>query len=347
MPDSYQGHGNQPLVTLQQKVNFLSETQHYPQKLKYVRPVQTHMSWVFLTDMYVYKMKKPVKYPYLDYSTLSQRKGACHDEIKLNQQLAPDIYLDVVPLNYNDERKFHLEGDGMAVEWLVKTRRVDIDMMLDELMQKDAVPDDPLKEVAQHLGRFYQEQEPLEIDAFAYWNKLLKEIRGSYQVLLEDRFALPLDLVKDVISTQQSFLTGQENLFRDRIQHNFIKEGHGDLRPDHICLLSKPVILDRLEFNRDLRIVDTLDDLAYLDMECDRHRNPATGKVFLDTYAAMHDDPVPENLLMFYKSKRATLRAKLTLEHLNDKQYTDYDKWVNKAHDYLSLAKRYTNAMKK
>ena len=342
-----QAHRMKDFVGLKQKVNFLQNTDAYPQEIRNVQVKETHMSYVFLTDVYVFKMKKPVRLPYLDFSSLGKRKVDCHNEVELNQRLAPETYLDVLPLTYDKDRKLHINGPGKTVEWLVKMRRLDEDKMLQKLILKDEVPKDKLHKTADFLADFYRQSGPVEIDSFAYWNKLLDGVRTSYQVILDERYELPLNLIKEVVSVQQTFLTQKDTLFEQRVKQSKILEGHGDLRPAHICLEDKPVIFDCLEFNKELRTLDPLDELAFLDMECERIRNQEVGKVFLQVYAEKNEEEIEEELLLFYKSKRATLRAKLSLQHLEDEEYQDQDQWVNKAHDYLSLAKRYTDELSK
>jgi aminoglycoside phosphotransferase family enzyme len=332
-------------VPLNQKVDFLKQADTYRKDIKSVRTIETHMSWLFITDIYVYKLKKPNSLPYLDFSSLEKRKDDCFKELELNQQLAADTYLDVVSLNYDEKRQLHLGGSGRTVDWLVKMRKLDDSKMLDQLISEEAVPEDGLKAAADLLMGFYQQAEPVPTEAFAYWNKLLDGIRDSYAVLMDDRFDLPLDLIKEVVSVQQSYLMDHDSIFEERVNASRIIEGHGDLRPEHICLEDKPVIFDCLEFNDNFRQLDPLDELAFLDMECERIRNNEVGKFFRKAYTDASGDNFPEPLWLFYKSKRATLRAKLSLQHLDDKHYTDKTTWVDKAHDYLSLAKRYTDRM--
>jgi aminoglycoside phosphotransferase family enzyme len=136
------------------------------------------------------------------------------------------------------------------------------------------------------------------------------------------------------------------DFFSSRISKGRIIDAHGDLRPDHICLAPQPVIIDRIEFNRDLRIMDVAEELSFLALECEMQGYPAIGQLFLDIYSERSNDDLPDPLILFYKAARAFLRAKLSIHHLLEKQYhKDKQKWRSRCENYLQVSDHYCKQM--
>jgi aminoglycoside phosphotransferase family enzyme len=143
----------------------------------------------------------------------------------------------------------------------------------------------------------------------------------------------------------QQFLSDKPELFDARVKGQKIVEAHGDLRPEHICLIDPPVIIDCLEFSRTLRILDTVDELAFLALECEYAGAPYIGEVVFETYRQLTDDNPAHALVHFYKALRALLRAKLTIRHLDDHDASEHYKWIQRAGDYLQLAEYYAGML--
>lgn len=336
MAESTQTH-----ISLSEKVAFLQTPSHYPHAPIAVKAVETHMSWVFMAGGLVYKFKKPVKRTFLDFSTLEKRRANGLEEVRLNRRLAGEVYLGLVPLVADEQGRLHLEGEGEPVEWLVKMHRLPAERMLDFVIEHEALDDEDVLGVARRMALFYRDAPPEELPPEEYLRRRKNDIWKNAEALANPRYALPAALVDEVMSQQKAFLDKAGYLLKKRAAEQKILEAHGDLRPEHICLLPDPVIFDCLEFNRDFRILDPADELAFLAMECDYLGAPSVGPLAFDTYTAITGDRPPPELIAFHKSHRAGLRAKLSIWHIKNDSSGPVEKWQKKAVAYLELARSY------
>lgn len=332
-------------ISLEDKVAFLKSTQIYSEKTNSVEAIETHMSWVFLTEDYVYKLKKPVKADSLDYSTVLKREKNCHIEVRLNKRLAPDIYLGVVPIAVDKDGQLTLQDNGKVVDWLVKMRRLPFNCMLDYVIQNGTVKENDIITFTNVLTNFYIEAKKIKITSSDYCSRFEKGILENREILLSPQYNLSKSLIKSITTIQLDFITKHSERLAQRTKDNKIVEAHGDLRPEHICLLEKPAIIDCLEFSRELRILDPIDELSFLALECERLGSSFIGKRVLEIYSKNANDMPPVNLIHFYKSYRACVRAKLAIWHLRDDQVLDHAKWVHRANEYLNLADKYAHKL--
>jgi len=329
-------------LALSAKVAFLRQAHVYREATTHVKTVETHRSWVFLTDHYAYKLKKPVRSAFMDSSTVGARKFYCEEEVRLNRRLAGDVYLATVPLTMDRAGMLELNGTGPAVDWLVKMRRLPADRMLDIVIQSKRIQDSQTHAVALKLARFYQASAPVSIAPIDYWSGFEREVRANLGELSRPVFGLRKELVEPPCAAQLNLLTEAPAMFDQRVHEGRIVEGHGDLRPEHICLLEpEPVIIDCLEFNRELRTLDAAADLAFLAQECERFGAPQVGQIILDVYSQVTRDRPAAILLSFYKSFWACVRAKLCVWHLTDPICHDPAKWSQLAKEYLARAGSY------
>ena len=331
-----------PGISLAAKVARLCTPQAYPEHPGQVTPIETHMSWVFLAGSLAYKLKKPVRYDYLDFTTLAGRAHFCREEVRLNQRLAPDVYLGVAPLALTPGGELRVEAPGEPVEWLVKMRRLDARLMLDRQIAAGTLDAAALHRAAGWLVQFYAEAPPAVQDAPAWRAQLADAVRQDRETLADPVYGLPAGTVKAVHDVLAGLLAGSPALFDARVAAGRVVEGHGDLRPEHVCLQDPPVIFDRLEFNRRFRIADAADELAALAMECERLGAPAVGEVLFTVYGERTGDaPAPE-LRAFYGAHRACVRARLAVQHIHELAPEAWPKWLALAADYLALAEKHT-----
>jgi len=323
--------------TLDAKVSFLSRPDAYrPTPGEIVRR-ETHMSWVFLVGDRVYKLKKPVRFPYLDFSSLARREASCRAELRLNRALAPDIYLDVVPL-VDTGAGLSIGGDGTTVDWLVVMKRLDERQMLDSLIAERRVDIVKLDRLVEVLAQFYCSATPVFLAPAIHLADWKRSLAYNRRILFDPRFDLPAGLVRRIDWAQQRFLQQRGHLIAARLRHRRIVDGHGDLRPEHIWLGDTVRIIDCLEFNPRLRVVDPFDEVAYLSLECER-----LGAAWLGAFIErrmkrlLRDGPV-EELFTFYRCHRATLRARLAIAHLLEEHPRTPEKWPRLARSYLALA---------
>lgn len=327
------------------KVACLTNPASYPERPAAVEVVQTHMSCVFLTAEHAYKLKKPVRYEFLDFSTLEARRIDCEEELRLNRRLAPDIYLDMVPLVSTRDGALALGGPGEVVDWLVKMRRLPSQLMLDRAIRDGTVTRGAIRRLAVVLADFYRRCEPVAMEPGAYRRRFHRDILANQQSLAAPEYGLPQALVQAATSGLLAVVVGEPSLFDRRVSERRIVEGHGDLRPEHVCLGERPLVIDCLEFNSDWRILDPVDELAYFAQECEHVGAPWIGESVLDTYREATGDDPPSRLVEFYKGFRAGVRAKLSAWHLRDHlDPADQGRWIARAGRYLELAHRHAEA---
>ncbi len=325
--------------TLAAKVEFLSQASAYPHRPTEVSHRETHMSWVFLADDTVYKLKKPVHFPYLDFSTLARREAACRAELELNRRLAPDIYLDVVPL-VSSAAGFCIGGVGNVADWLVVMRRLDERYMLDRTIVEGRLETWQLDQLVATLVRFYRHTARDYASPALHLAEWRRSLAFNRSILLDPRLGIPPGLVNHLDCVQRRFVVRRGEMLADRVRHRRIVDGHGDLRPEHIWLGDPVKIIDCLEFNPRLRAVDPYDEIAFLSIECER-----LGASWAGTYIKQHmirglgDGPTGE-LFTFYRCHRATLRARLAIAHLLEPNPRTPEKWPALARTYLGIAAR-------
>jgi aminoglycoside phosphotransferase family enzyme len=338
-PENTSGYG------LEAKVRALSDPANYPEAPRTLEAHETHMSWVFLTEHHAYKLKKPVRYDFLDFSTLEKRHADCEAEVRLNRRFAPDVYLGVVALTVDANGSLRLDGNGKPIEWLVKMRRLPAVHMLDQRIRAGHLDNAEIRQVARRLAEIYRQCEPQTFAAGAYRARFAAAIELNRRELARPEFDLPSAAMAAAHAAQVDFLAHDAALLDARVASNRIVEGHGDLRPEHVCLEPVPVIIDCLEFNREFRIVDPADELAFLAMECASLGAPDAGELLASTCLAAMGDQPPARLVTFYKLFRAMMRARLAIWHLHELQPKDWTKWRQSAQTYLALAEAYAREL--
>lgn len=333
---------NNPWDALKEKVDYLKQPSSYHETCSEVISIETHMSWVFLTDNHAYKLKKPVSFSYLDFSGLQSRLLNCHKEVILNQYLAPDIYLGTIPFLQNKNKDFIPVGcpdnDNTVVDWFVKMKRFARDKTLDQAIITNKIDTNLVLESAQSLAQFYVRAKARPINAQWYIKNFERKIIANKQALSNPVFGLDAAEITELHEIQLNDLHKLADTITHRVKNGHIIECHGDLRPEHICLDHPPIIFDRLEFNPTLRVMDVAEELAYLSLECDLLGNAAVSNIYSTTCEKAIQDTPPPELCSFYKCIRACLRAKISAWHLNDSEVTDLEKWYQKANMYLNYA---------
>lgn len=324
--------------SIDRKVRWLGRASTYPETTGAVEVIETHMSWVFLTERHAYKLKKPIRYDVLDFSTVELRLRSCQRELSLNRRLAPDVYLAVVPLTLEPDGALRVAGVGPPVDWLVKMRRLPEARTLEHLIRRGAVTREDVDPAARALARFYQLAVPAGVDGGGYYRHLRDALVSDRQELLDPAYGLIAGEVCRVADEQLAYLETARPTVEGRIREGRVVEGHGDLRPEHIFLTHPPAIIDCLEFSRDLRIQDPADELSFLALECARLGSPKVGTWFFETYRGVTGDDPPAGLLRFYRRLRALRRAKIAVWHLREPDRGRAREWRDRARWYLTEA---------
>lgn len=333
------------IIPLSEKVSFLQQPEVYPDPTMKVETKETHTSWVFLLDDFAYKLKKPVQFRSLDLHTTETRLKNCRKEMRMNKRLAGDLYVGIVSLVLNEEGKLQIDDKGLVVDWLVKMKRIPEENLLDYAIRHQIADKRMVKGAAMLLAEFYKNALPVHMKPDLYRKKLKDKIIATQADLLHALYHLPIGLIEQISKNLVHFLNNHYLLFDERVTHGKIIEAHGDLKPEHICLLPRPAIIDSLEFNRELRIMDIAEELSFLDMECEIMGDFITGRQFFDTYEKVTNDDIPGSLILFYKTKKALLRTWLVASHVMEAGYKEEPKWLEKANTYLQLAKKYNDKL--
>ncbi len=308
-----------------------------------VELIETHMAWVVLAGDAALKMKKSVRYPFLDFSTLRAREHACREELRLNARLAPWVYLGLDALQW--------DGDGLSLvseaerspgartlDWIVRMKRLPRDRMLDALAGQGAVTPAQVDAVADMLVAFYRAAGPAGPEDDRYVARFEREHARNREVLCDERLGLAGE-AGPVLDDFGRVLAAQAPRLRGRAAAGRVVDGHGDLRPEHVCLLDAPVIIDALEFNAELRRVDPIDEAAQLGVECDALGATWIGPRLAARLAAGLDDPEGLALLPFYRAWRALLRARLALAHLLEPVPRRPERWAPLARRFVAAAR--------
>ena len=216
--------------------------------------------------------------------------------------------------------------------------------MMDYAIAARTLTPEDVRSVAAFLSRFYRTCKPMVFDAAHYRQSFALGIEENLRELTRPEFGLAADSVRAACAAQHEFLERRPELFDQRVGAGRIVEGHGDLRPEHICLGPTLAIIDCLEFSRELRLLDTADELAYLALECERLGAAWVKDKLFGTYADITGDTPGNALVHFYQSYRACLRAKIAIWHLNEARFRNSAKWTDRARQYLRLANEHANS---
>ncbi|HVA49182.1 MAG TPA: AAA family ATPase [Pirellulales bacterium] len=322
-------------------VETLKQPAAYPDRPRKVSLIETHISWVFVTDRFVYKLKKPVRFDFVDFSTPEARRRACQDECDLNQRLAAGVYLGVLPVTQTGDGRLALNGRGQTVDWVVKMRRLPADRMLDELIRNGQLSAADIEQLATWLAKYYQRLSPLCLGAEEYRKKIEQHVRDNRAELLRGEHRLPAEVVKRCHAAQLRFLALEHAQLDHRVCDGRIVDGHGDLRPEHICLEHEPVVFDCIEFNDELRRVDVADEIGFLAMECDYLGAQALGARIEAVYRRVGCDFFSAALWNFYKCYRACVRSKVAALAAAQTSAPPGDAAHQRSLAYLHLAERY------
>lgn len=286
----------------------LSRPSAYPWAPHGVELIETHISWVFLAGNRVLKVKRPVRYPFVDHSTVERRRRSCEAEVTLNRRLTEGVYLGVLPIAAGGDGLV-VGGPGPPVEWATLMRRLPGDRMLDRLLRDRARPDDLVDRLAERLIPFHRSAAPCPADVSAYDPSPvlianLDEVRGfAGRPIGNHQFAVVDRAVRAMVETDA-------DLFRRRAAEGWVRDGHGDLRPEHVCLEDgRTQVFDCVEFSASLRCADVASDVAFLLMELDCAGAGGIAAGLVDRYRSA-GIPLPPALLRVYRTHRALVRVK-------------------------------------
>lgn len=337
-PDQPSLASGEGMPLLVDKVSFLASPGAYSHRPAEVEVRETHMSWLFLAGSRVYKLKKPLRRPFLDLSTVEKRKHNCETELRLNRRLAGDVYLRALPLRVDERGELTLGAEGDIVDWLVEMTRLPAAEMLDERIRLGKLGDDEIVSLADCLAALYQRETPQVRDGDAYLRHIETESRLNRTLLMQPRFGLDRQKVAAVLDRVDALIEHWTPAIRERIAQGRIVEGHGDLRPEHVCLVHPPRIIDCLEFDRNMRLLDPYDEVNYLGLECEFVGAGWIRPLLLSQLDEIIGHRPSPQLIATYGAFRASLRARICIAHLIDDNPLEPKRWPDEARRYLSMA---------
>lgn len=307
--------------------------------------IQTHVSFVLLTGDYVYKVKKPVNFGFLDYSTLEKRRHFCEQELVMNKRGAGEIYLEVLPISQSGEA--YQLGGNEPVEYTLKMKQFPQEALFVNLFEQDKLSEKDLEELGKVVANFHKQCPSNDyVRTFGKASQIRQAIDENYQQTVKyiggPQTQQQFDETKKFTD---SFFEEKEDLIESRIANNWIRECHGDLHIRNIALWQDKILLfDCIEFNEPFRFVDVMFDIAYAVMDFDARNRPEFGNAYLNTYIEQTGDWEALEVLPLYLSRQSYVRAKVTSFLLDDPAVSAEEK--QKASDiaaqYYKLAWQYT-----
>ena len=345
-PAHTQGMSNAPHPAL---ITALLDPAAYDHPCRGLRCIETHISWLLLTGDYVYKIKKPVNFGFLDFSSLARRKHFCEEEMRLNSRLAPQVYLQVARITGSTETP-HIDGNGPAQEYAVKMRQFDNAGLFDRLIRDGLLSRQIISDTATILARFHDSIPIAEADStFGEPAAVHHPVCENFAQLQQHAANL---LNKDdqrqrferIQQWSEKSFAELEATFSQRKRDGFIRECHGDLHLGNIVLIDGQVTpFDGIEFNANLRWIDIISEMAFLCMDLHDHGRSDLAHRLLNAWLEITGDYAGLAVLRYYQCYRAMVRAKVAALRGEQAASGDSEKQID---NYLQLAERYTQASK-
>ena len=295
-------------------IDALRDVRCYPHPVSTLEIIETHASWVILTGEHAYKIKKSVDLGFLDYSTLAKRRDACYEELRLNHVLAPELYIDVVPIT-GPASTPHMDGEGDAIEYAVHMHQFDQDCQLDHLLERGQLHPQDLRVAAEHVAAFHMAA-PI-MDSGGPYGRALdvhKSTVDNFTTLVPLLAAKYADVITRLRGWSDAEYQVQQVCMGTRRNLGYVRECHGDLHLANIVKYHGRILaFDRIEFSEALRWIDVMNDSAFLVMDLLYHRRTDLAFSFLNSYLQVTGDYRGLSVLRYYLVYRALVRAKVAM----------------------------------
>jgi aminoglycoside phosphotransferase family enzyme/predicted kinase len=327
-------------------LEYLKNPAFYGSNIESVKVLQTHISFVALTGEYAYKVKKPVNFGFLDFSTLEKRKYFCEEEMRLNKRLCRNIYLDVIPIAQKNNL-VRLNGKGEIIDYALKMKEFSQDKIMTNLMKKGKIDEEVIDKICTILVDFYNSGEHSdEIDKYGEVKSIKQNIDENFeQTKSIVDVAIPKDIYEYIKNVSNTFFYKKKDVFEQRIKEEHIHDCHGDLHSGNIVVTDKIYIFDCIEFNKRFRFCDVASDISFLAMDLDYLNYPFLSSYLINSYVEKSKDDDIFNVLNFYKSYRAYVRGKINGFRLNDPTVDKKEKKliIETAKKYFDLSHYYAS----
>ena len=330
-----------------QVVEALMKPEAYDEEPGKIELTQTHISFVFLTRNFVYKVKKAVDLGFLDFTTLEKRRFFCEKELELNRRLCGEMYLEVVPINRSNIIK--IKGEGKPIEYAVKMKRMPQEKMMNKLLEENKVNSKLIDEIAKIIAEFHSKAET---------NRRISEF-GSLAIIetnWKENFEQTQEFVSKTISMKDFkfireridyFMKRNVSFFEKRMAERRVRDCHGDIHSGNIFVTDRIYIFDAIEFNERFRYSDVASDIAFLAMDLDFKGRTDLSSFFVEKYVKYSGDQELTKLLPFYKCYRAYVRGKVISFKLQDPNVGSEEKGaaMKEAKAYFKLASAYAKIL--
>ena len=340
--------GDNNLVSDQKEiVEALMNPDAYLEETGQIDLKQTHISFIFMTENFVYKVKKAVNFGFLDFSSLEKRRIFCEKELELNKRLCGDMYLEVVPVTKSDVGTIKMDGDGDIIEYAVKMRRIPEEKIMTHLLEEGKVDENLVDRIAELIAEFHLR---------AKTNNRIRKFGSLFMIKKnwKENFEQTKELAGEIISQEcyeliqervENFMVKNASFFEKRVLDDRVRECHGDIHAGNIFVADRIYIFDAIEFNERFRYCDVASEIAFLAMDLDYKNRGDLARLFVEKYIQYSGDWELEKILPFYKCYRAYVRGKVTSFKINDLNVDRKDKIAAKkeAQAYFDLAAEYTN----
>lgn len=330
---------------MQDWIHSLQDPVSYDHAVSKIELRETHISWVFLTGRFAYKIKKPVDFGFLNFTTLEKRKFYCEEEVRLNRRLAPDIYLSVVPITNKDNHPFisrvALPG-AEILDYAVCMAQFEPDLTLDRIESNEGLSGEQVDIIAETVADFHSRVERAALEsAFGWPDQVIGPPRDNFKDTHVQGFETRLGQIAEWTEKEWARLGP---VFEKRKRNGFIRECHGDMHLGNIALVNdKPVIFDCIEFNEPFRWIDVQSDAAFLVMDLVERGHKDHAFRFLNRYLECTGDYEGLLVLRYYLVYRAMVRAKVASLRMHQ-EGANVPELVLSFEHYVQMAESFANS---
>lgn len=307
--------------------------------------IETHISWVFLCDQLVYKVKKPIRYSFLDFSSMAKRKYFCQREIELNKRITDEIYIDVQPIRLISGLYFIGGKDGEIIDYTVKMKKMDPEKQMDLLLINNKVTGAHIQNLAERIAMFHKKTDIIFQKDILDVQKKFDDLGEESDYLSEHLNADSKAIINNAVAISYAFVQKNKTILYSRLKGGFLRDCHGDLHSRNIFLLPYPEPFDCIEFNDDFRQIDILNEIAFLCMDLDAFGRNDLADLFFSSYNNLFPSVQTEDdrkLFVYFKSYRANIRAKVnSLRARNADDSAQRMTALEDTDKYLQLMDRY------
>lgn len=340
----------------EQHIQRIIADQAFPEECPSPTLIETHISWIILCKAYAFKIKKPVKFSFLDFSSFAKRTYFCRRELLLNSRLAPDLYVKVVPV-MKQGNKFRIahgdkNGPGEVVDHALMMKRMASERQMDVMLSNNRVNWPQVEQLAEVLATFHRDTRVVQAQPDTKELKqTFNDISQVLPYLQKERGTNRVQaIINRAVKASDDFIDRNKDLFKQRQREGFVRDGHGDLHTGNVFLYDDPVVFDCIEFNDAFRQLDVLNDIGFLCMDLDAQERQDLTDIFLQKYLMIFPclrNEAENQLLTYYKLYRANVRTKvLVLKAMETNNYDAANDYLQQAMKYIDLMEGYISQLK-